>query len=242
MAIRLGIDVGGTFTDFLLFDEGKESFYLHKTPSTPEDQSDGILEGIRSLLAEASLSSEDIQSMLHGTTVATNIVLEEKGARVGLLVTENFEQVLHLARSQTPGPLAGWITMEKPEPLADLELTRGIPERINTHGEILQPLDENRARELVGELVRNGADSITISLLHAYANPIHELKLRDIIANVYPDLPISLSSEILPEFREYERTLVTVMNAYVRPGMQRYLDNFRHKLENERFYSRLNIV
>ena len=242
MAIRLGIDVGGTFTDFLLFDEGKETFHLYKTPSTPEDQSVGILDGIRSLLDQTKLSADDIQSMLHGTTVATNIVLEAKGAQVGLLVTENFEQVLHLARSQTPGPLAGWITMDKPEPLADLELTRGVPERISAQGEILQPLDESRAREMADELVRKGADSITISLLHAYSNPVHEHKLRDIIANAYPDLPISLSSEILPEFREYERTLVTVMNAYVRPGMRRYLDNFRHKLENERFNSRLHIV
>ena len=242
MSIRLGIDVGGTFTDLLLFDDGKETFHLHKTLSTPEDQSVGILDGIRSLLDQANLSPDDIQSILHGTTVATNIVLEEKGARVGLLVTENFEQVLHLARSQTPGPLAGWITMEKPQPLADLELTRGVPERINAQGEILQPLDESRAREMTDELVRNGADSITISLLHAYANPVHELRLRDVVASAYPDLPISLSSEILPEFREYERTLVTVMNAYVRPGMRRYLDNFRHKLENERFNSRLHIV
>ena len=242
MSIRLGIDVGGTFTDLLLFDEGKETFHLHKTLSTPEDQSVGILDGMRSLLAQASLSPADIQSILHGTTVATNIVLEEKGARVGLLVTENFEQVLHLARSQTPGPLAGWITMDKPQPLADLELTRGIPERINAHGEILQPLDESRARELTDELVRKGADSITISFLHSYANPVHEQRLRDIIASAYPDLPISLSSEILPEFREYERTLVAVMNAYVRPGMHRYLDNFRHKLDNEQFNSRLHIV
>jgi N-methylhydantoinase A len=242
MSIRLGIDVGGTFTDFLLFDEEKKSFHLHKTLSTPEDQSVGILDGMRSLLAQASLSPADIQSILHGTTVATNIVLEEKGARVGLLVTENFEQVLHLARSQTPGPLAGWITMDKPQPLADLELTRGIPERINAHGEILQPLDESRARELTDELVRKGADSITISFLHSYANPVHEQRLRDIIASAYPDLPISLSSEILPEFREYERTLVAVMNAYVRPGMHRYLDNFRHKLDNEQFNSRLHIV
>ena len=233
MSIRLGIDVGGTFTDFLLFDEGTGTFHLHKTLSTPEDQSVGILDGMHALLDQTNLSADDIRSMLHGTTVATNIVLEAKGARVGLLVTENFEQVLHLARSQTPGPLAGWITMDKPEPLADLELTFGVPERINAQGEILQPLDQSRAREMADDLVRKGADSITISLLHAYANPVHEHKLRDIIASAYPDLPISLSSEILPEFREYERTLVTVMNAYVRPGMRRYLDNFRHKLESD---------
>ena len=154
MSIRLGIDVGGTFTDFLLFDEEKETFHLHKTLSTPEDQSVGILDGMRSLLDQTNVSADDIRSVLHGTTVATNIVLEAKGARVGLLVTENFEQVLHLARSQPPGPLAGWITMDKPEPLADLELTQGVPERINAQGGILHPLDESRAREMADEHVR----------------------------------------------------------------------------------------
>ncbi|MEE3287776.1 MAG: hydantoinase/oxoprolinase family protein [Pseudomonadota bacterium] len=242
MSIRLGIDVGGTFTDLLLFDEVNEVFHLHKTPSTPDDQSLAILQGVGDLLDQSGVSADQVQSLLHGTTVGTNIVLEGKGARVGLLVTENFEQVLHLARSQTPGPLAGWITMQKPDPLADLEFTRGIPERINARGQIIQPLDEACARQLIDELVNKGAESITISLLHGYTNPTHERKLRDIIAVTYPDLPVSISSEILPEFREYERTLVTVMNAYIRPDMRGYLAGFKQKLEALNSTPKLHIV
>ena len=241
MTSRLGIDVGGTFTDLLLFDEATGRIELHKTPSTPADQSVGILAGIEKLVAETGTSPSEITSLLHGTTVSTNIVLEEKGARVGLLVTENFEQVLHLARSQTPGPLAGWIIMQKPDPLADLEHTRGIVERMDAHGEIMTALDENQARTAIRELIEAGIESITVSLLHAYANPVHERRLKEMIAET-TDIPISLSSEILPEFREYERTLVTVMNAYVRPSMRRYLSNFEDKLAGIQFSPNINIV
>ena len=146
MTARVGIDVGGTFTDLLMLDSESGAIRLLKTPSTPHDQSVGIEAGITGLIAEAGVAPAEIRGVLHGTTVPTNIVLEEKGARVGLLVTENFEQVLHLARSQTPGPLAGWIIMEKPDPLADLEHTRGISERLNARGDIVTPLDEGQAR------------------------------------------------------------------------------------------------
>ena len=242
MACRLGIDVGGTFTDLLLFNGSTGEIHLLKTPSTPQDQSIGILTGIQDLLAETKVPPSDIQGLLHGTTVSTNIVLEEKGAKVGLLVTENFEQVLHLARSQTPGPLAGWIIMQKPDPLADLELTRGVKERMNARGEVVTPMDEAHARTLIQELVDGGAESITVSLIHSYANPAHEQRLKTIIQEVAGDISISLSSEILPEFREYERTLVTVMNAYVGPSMRRYLSGFEEKLRSIQFSPHVNIV
>jgi N-methylhydantoinase A len=242
MTSRLGIDVGGTFTDLLLFDERSGAIRLLKTPSTPADQSIGILEGIQQLIEETGVAASQVAALLHGTTVSTNIVLEEKGAKVGLLVTENFEQVLHLARSQTPGPLAGWIIMQKPDPLADLELTRGIRERINARGEIVTPLDEASARQAVRELIGLGAESITVSLLHSYSNPQHEQRIKAIVEEIDPDMPVSLSSEILPEFREYERTLVTVMNAYVRPSMRRYLSGFEEKLHRVQFQPSVNIV
>jgi N-methylhydantoinase A len=242
MSSRLGVDVGGTFTDLLLFNEQNGELRLLKTPSTPQDQSIGIMNGISQLIAETGISPSEITALLHGTTVSTNIVLEEKGAKVGLLVTKDFEQVLHLARSQTPGPLAGWMIMEKPDPLADLEQTRGIPERLNAHGEVLTPLDEVAARRAVRELIDAGVESITVSLLHSYANPDHERRLRTIIEETGTDIPISLSSDILPEFREYERTLVTVMNAYVGPSMRRYLANFEDKLKSIQFSPHVNIV
>ena len=242
MASRLGIDVGGTFTDLLLFNEASREMQLLKTPSTPDDQSVGILTGVQKIIAQSGIPAGDIQALLHGTTVSTNIVLEEKGARVGLLVTENFEQILHMARSQTPGPLAGWIIMEKPDPLADLELTRGIVERIDSRGEIVTPLDEAAAHGTIRELVELGVESLTISLLHSYANPTHERRLRALVEEISPELPVSLSSEILPEFREYERTLVTVMNAYVGPSMRRYLGNLEDKLKGVQFAPHVHIV
>ena len=242
MSSRLGIDVGGTFTDLLLFDERSGALRLLKTPSTPSDQSVGILNGIQQLIEETGVPASEISALLHGTTVSTNIVLEEKGAKVGLLVTENFEQVLHLARSQTPGPLAGWIIMQKPDPLADLELTRGIRERMSARGNIITPLDEAAARKAVHELIELGAEAITISLMHSYANPQHEQRLKAIVEEIEPDMTVSLSSEILPEFREYERTLVTVMNAYVRPSMRRYLNGFADKLNSIQFQPSVNIV
>ncbi len=242
MTIRMGIDVGGTFTDLLVINSDTGDLQLLKTPSTPEDQSIGIVNGIEGIVSQAGLSSGQVESLLHGTTVSTNIVLEEKGAKVGLLVTENFEQVLHLARSQTPGPLAGWIIMMKPDPLADLEDTKGVSERVNARGKVLRALDEDKARAAIAELVEAGVESITISLLHSYANPEHEKRLKELVRDFSPDIPVSLSSEILPEFREYERTLVTVMNAYVRPSMQKYLEGFEQKLQSINFAPHVNIV
>ncbi len=242
MASRLGIDVGGTFTDLLLLNDSTGEIRLLKTPTTPRDQSVGILSGIEKILGQAGVPSADIGALLHGTTVSTNVVLEEKGAKVGLIVTRNFEQVLHMARSQTPGPLAGWMIMVKPDPLADLERTRGVPERIDARGEIVEPLDEESVRATVAELVEAGVESITVSLLHSYANAAHEKRVAAIIRDMGVDLPVTLSCEILPEFREYERTLVAVMNAYVGPSMRAYLANFEAKLRAIDFSPRISIL
>ena len=226
----------------MLLDEQSGEIHLQKTPSTPEDQSIGLITGTAALLSDTGVRAGDVRSVLHGTTVSTNIVLEEKGAKVGLLVTENFEQLLHLARSQTPGPLAGWMIMQKPEPLADLALTRGIGERMDARGNVVRALDEDAARAAIRELLDAGIESLTISLLHAYANDVHERRLKALVEETGSDVPVSLSSEILPEFREYERTLVTVMNAYVRPSMRRYLRNLDTKLRELNFDARVHIV
>ena len=221
--MRLGVDVGGTFTDLLLHDEKTQRTYQAKTPSTPQDQSIGVAAGVKLICEKAGVSPSDISLILHGTTVATNAVLEGKGARVGLLVTEGFEYTLHLAKAWTPGPLFGWIVMDKPDPLASLADTRGIPERVNARGEVIHPLDVAKATALIDDLCSSGIEALTISLMHAYANPSHEQQLREIVAERFPDIPVSLSSDILPEFREYDRAITTVMNDYVRPIMKRYL-------------------
>ncbi|MEQ1950138.1 hydantoinase/oxoprolinase family protein [Mesorhizobium sp. CN2-181] len=240
--MRLGVDVGGTFTDLLLHDERTQRTYQAKTPSTPEDQSIGVAAGVKLICEKAGILPQDISLVLHGTTVATNAVLEGKGARVGLLVTEGFEYTLHLAKSWTPGPLFGWIVMDKPDPLASLGDTRGIPERMNARGEVVRDLDIEKATALIDDLCSSGIEALTISLMHSYANPKHEQALRDIINKRYPDIPVSLSSDILPEFREYDRTITTVMNDYVRPIMKRYLLRIEDRLKKEGVTARLHIV
>jgi N-methylhydantoinase A len=242
MIMRLGVDVGGTFTDLLLYDDAARRSYHAKTPSTPEDQSKGVAAGIRLICERAHIATSDLALILHGTTVATNAVLEGRGARVGLLTTQGFEYVLHLAKSWTPGPLFGWIVMDKPEPLARLADTRGIPERLNARGDILTPLDEAAATMLIDDLCTSGIEALTISLMHSYASPAHEQRLAEIVRARHPHLPVSLSSDILPEFREYDRTITTVMNDYVRPIMTRYLSRIEDRLAAEGVAAPLHIV
>ncbi|MEO8882610.1 MAG: hydantoinase/oxoprolinase family protein [Devosia sp.] len=240
--MRLGVDVGGTFTDLLLHDEVTQRTYQAKTPSTPEDQSIGVAAGVKLICEKAGISPKQISVILHGTTVATNAVLEGKGARVGLLVTEGFEYTLHLAKAWTPGPLFGWINMEKPDPLASLADTRGIPERMNARGEIVKALDIEKATALIDDVCASGIEALTISLMHSYANPEHERALGAIVTARYPDIPVSLSSDILPEFREYDRAITTVMNDYVRPIMKRYLSRIEDRLKADGVTARLHIV
>ena len=240
--MRLGVDVGGTFTDLLLHDEKGRKTYQAKTPSTPEDQSIGVAAGVKLICEKAGISPSEVDLILHGTTVATNAVLEGKGARVGLLVTQGFEYTLHLAKAWTPGPLFGWINMDKPEPLASLADTRGIPERMIARGEVVTPLDEVAATKAIDDLCRSGIEALTISLMHSYANPEHEQRLRDIVTRRFPDIPVSLSSDILPEFREYDRAITTVMNDYVRPIMKRYLSRIEGRLKEEGVKAHLHIV
>ncbi|MBI2877975.1 MAG: hydantoinase/oxoprolinase family protein, partial [Candidatus Tectomicrobia bacterium] len=242
MAYRLGIDVGGTFTDLLLFDETTGKTYLAKTLCTPTDLSAGVMAGIGQICQKAGIGPEGVATILHGTTVATNAILERKGARVGLLVTEGFEQVLHLARSQTPGPLAGWMVMIKPDPLAPLEDTRGVRERMDPRGHVVRPLEEAQLRQALEALHRQGVESLAVSLLHAYANPAHEERVRQVAAEACPDLPVTLSSEILPEFREYERTQTAVVNAYIKPPVRRYLSGLRGKLQEAGLSATVNIL
>src|SRR5262245_42344425 len=159
MAYRLGVDVGGTFTDLFLVDDsnGGGAQYRVKTPSTPADPSQGVLTGVGRICAEAGIDVADVRNILHGTTVATNAVLESKGARVGLITTEGFAQILHLARSQTPGPLAGWIIMIKPDPPASLADTREAVERMGPRGETIVEVEEARGETIGGGTVHFGA-------------------------------------------------------------------------------------
>ncbi|KJS01297.1 MAG: 5-oxoprolinase [Peptococcaceae bacterium BRH_c4a] len=239
---RISIDVGGTFTDVVLQNEKNGKIYTAKVPSTPKDQSIGLVNGMRKICEQTGVSLEDIRSIIHGMTVATNAVLENKGACVGLITTAGFEHILHVARSWTPAPVCAWMAFQKPEPLADLELTRGAGERISAKGEVLIPLDEKAVRKDIEDLYARGVESLTVSLLNSYINPEHEKRIRSIAMEINKDIPVSISHDVLPEFREYERTLTTVMNAYVRPVMQRYLKNLEDKVKQNGSSPRISIV
>jgi N-methylhydantoinase A len=232
MAFRLGVDVGGTFTDlFLVGDEGSGAQYRVKTPSTPADPSEGVLVGVRRICEESGVAVGDLRNILHGTTVATNAVLESKGARVGLITTQGFAQILHLARSQTPGPLAGWIIMLKPDPPASLADTREAVERMGPRGETVVEVDEKQVEGIVRDLVESGVESLTVGLINSYVNPAHEERIGAIVERLYPGFPVTLSAHVLPEFREYERTLTACMNSYVRPKVSTYIDGLQKQLK-----------
>ena len=217
MAYRLGVDVGGTFTDLMLVHDESGRLYRVKTPSTPADPSEGVLIGTRRILEESGVAPGELAYVMHGTTVATNALLESKGSRVGLITTRGFGQILHLARSQTPGPLAGWMIMIKPDPPAALEDTREAHERMDARGEVMTPVDREQIQHIVKGLVESGVESLTVSLINSYANPAHEREIGALIEELYPGFSVTLSSDVLPEFREYERTLTACMNSYVRP-------------------------
>ena len=232
MAYRLGVDVGGTFTDLMLMHDESGAIFRVKTPSTPADPSRGVLVGVRRILEESAVAPAELSYLMHGTTVATNAVLEEKGARVGLITTKGFKQILHLARSQTPGPLAGWMIMIKPDPPAALEDTREAAERIDAKGGIVNALDEDQVRSIITDLVDSGVESLTVSLINSYANPAHERRIKELIGELAPDCPVTISSDVLPEFREYERTLTACMNSYVRPKVAGYVKNIESSLKD----------
>ena len=242
MAYRLGVDVGGTFTDLLLFDEASGAFWRHKTPSTPADSSVGILAGVEAVCAKAGITPADVQIFLHGTTVATNAVLEGKGARVGLIVTEGYRQILQIARSLVPGGLAAWIIWPKPEPLAALEDTVEVAGRMDARGQEIRPIDEAEIRAALTTLKAQGVEAITVSLMNAYTNGAHERRIGEIAREVLPDVSVSLSHEVLPEMQEYERTMTTVANAAVRPVVGRYVRNLRGKLRDAGMAGKLSLL
>ena len=242
MSYRVGVDVGGTFTDLMLFDENSGRYWRHKTPSTPHDPSEAVLAGLAAICQQAEVNPTAIAQIMHGTTVATNVILEGKGARVGLVTTQGFKQILHLARSQTPGPLAGWMIMVKPEPPATLADTREVRERMSAQGGVVRELDEAAAEATMRELVASGIESLTISLINSFANADHEKRLKEIAQRIAPDLPLTISSEVLPEFREYERALTAAMNAYVKPKVRTYVANLNSNLKAQGVNARLNIL
>lgn len=242
MAYNVAVDVGGTFTDVLVFDEKTGALTLEKVLSTPENQSIGVIRGVEQACRKLQIPFSELKLFFHGTTVVTNLLLENAGARVGLITNRGHEQILYLARAWTPGPLYGWMGMQKPDPLADIPDTRGLGGRIGADGKETVPLDDTEVRQAIKELVEQGVASLAIAFLNSYLNPAHERRARDIAREMYPELPVSISSDMVQEYGEYERALTTVVNTYARPRVIRYLTGLDESLKEKGFRGTLNIV
>ena len=225
----LAIDVGGTFTDVVLLNLATGELRLHKTPSTPDDPSRGFIAGISRILDANGVAYSQVRRIFHGTTIATNAVLEGKGTPVGVLVSEGFKYVLEIGRhsmDRMANPHV-WVKPERPVPP---ERVLEIPERTAFDGAIVTALDEDAVRSATARFRSEGIESIAVSLTHSYANPAHERRTRELVMEKLPSAHLSLSSEVLPVFREYERTITTVLNAYVMPRVSGYIVNLDREL------------
>jgi N-methylhydantoinase A len=231
MSYRLGVDVGGTFTDLLLINEENGETWTAKVPSTPEDSSIGVLNGVSRICDESGVNPAEIELVMHGTTVATNAVLTGRGAKVGLVTTKGYEHTLQVARSFCPGGLGGWVSFVKKPLLAPLELTIGAGGRIGADGVVVTDLDEDSLRTDLASLhAKGGIEALTICFINAYINGEHERRAAQIAAEIFTDVPISISSDVVPEMQEYERTETTVVNSYVRPEVSTYVENLQNSL------------
>ncbi|MBV8848748.1 MAG: hydantoinase/oxoprolinase family protein [Methylobacteriaceae bacterium] len=226
MSARLAVDIGGTFTDFALESGGRR--WTHKLLTTPRAPEQAVLGGTEQILTAAALAASDIGMVVHGTTLATNAVIERKGAKTALLVTEGFRDSVEMAYENRFEQYDIW--MERPEPLVPRNLRLPVPERLSARGDIIKPLDESVFPEIVRTLQRAEIASVAIGFLHSYVDAVHEEKARDILARLAPHLSITLSSEVSPEMREYERWSTACVNAYVQPVMTRYLNRLQEGL------------
>ncbi len=221
--VRLGVDIGGTFTDIVAVDGETGRYEVLKVPSTPNDYMVGIKRGLERLFAKRRWHPGDVEVFFHGTTVATNTLIEKKGARTGLLTTTGFRDVLEVGRTDRPPADLYNLFMTRPEPLVPRRLRIGVSERVRYTGEEAKPLDESATREAVERLLDMGIESLAISFINAHANPAHEIRAREIAREVRSELFVAISSDVNPQIKEFERTSTTVLGAYVGPRVSRYV-------------------
>jgi len=226
--LRIGVDIGGTFTDIVFLDEAGR-LVARKVSSSTDDYARAIVDGLLAVFDSGGFAGGAVSEVLHATTVASNALLELKGARAGLITTRGFRDVLEIRTLRMPRLYD--LRWEKPPPLVERRLRLEVTERVNVRGEVETPLDEAEAERAVDALLAEGVQAIAVCLIHAYANPEHERRIKAIIERKAPDVALSISSEVLPEIKEYERTSTTVVNAYVMPVVARYLRALRKGLD-----------
>jgi N-methylhydantoinase A len=239
----LGVDIGGTFTDLILTNLNNGGTYIHKVPSTDEDPSLGMMTGIHELCATAGVQVADITHLLHGTTVATNSLLTYDGAKTGLITTEGYRDILHIARHQRPMHYS--IMQEIPwqdRPLVKRRYRKVVKERLGPQGEVIEPLDEQQTTEVINELRKAGVASIAVCFLFSYVNPRHEERVREMIEEIYPEAFVTTSSSIFPQFREFERFTTAAINAFVGPKVKDYVNKLAGRLREEGVRSELHIM
>jgi N-methylhydantoinase A len=215
-SLLVGVDVGGTFTDLVLFDEASGAVRVAKVPTTVRNQADGVL----AALAEAAATPADLKIVVHGTTTATNALLERKGARVGLITTRGFRDVLELGRRTRPTPYGLKGTFEA---LIPRELRLEVTERMDAEGQVVTPLDEDEVRRAAAWLRERGVEALVIHFIHSYVNDAHERRAREVAAAEWPNPYLTVGAELLPEYREFERGTTAAINGFVQPVIDRYL-------------------
>lgn len=238
--VRIGVDVGGTFTDLVLVDDHRGVIYTGKQLTTHQDPSQAICEGVERIVRESGLIIDQVDGIVHGTTLVTNTLIERNGSRVGLVTTKGFRDVLEVGHEMRYDLYD--LFMEKPEPIVPRPFRLTVTERMSAKGEVLEPLNEQEVLDAAGQLVENGVEAIAVSFLNAFANPVHEQRAADLIADAYPDIPVTTSVGVAPEIREYERTCTAVANAYVLPKMRRYITLLRRKLHEVGFRGTLSVM
>ena len=227
-SVRVGIDIGGTFTDLVLA-TGAGRLHLSKVSSTADDPSNAVVTGLRQLLDRLNIHPSTITEIVHGTTVGSNTILERSGARTGLITTRGFRDVLEIGRIRTPTMFD--LAWEKPAPLVERHYRREVGERIAADGSIVLPIEPGEVETVGGELASEGVEAIAVCFINSYANPNHERTAVQVLCKAYPHLRVTASYEVLPEMKEYERTSTTVVNAYLLPRMQTYLERLADRLQ-----------
>ena len=229
--IRIGIDTGGTFTDAVAIDEGTGAVATTKTPSTPANPADGFIDALRKVLELMGATPDDVTAVSHGTTVATNKLLEGKVEALGFITTEGYEFLLEIARQSVPDGYGNSYFWVKPPRIVPADFVKTVGGRMDFEGNELRPFDEARAVEMARWFKAHGITTIGVCFLHSYANDSHEIAMREVLRREHPEAIVSISAEVLREYREYERAMTTLVDAAVKPSVSRYIANIHDRLD-----------